>query len=334
MAHYPQFLVAGFQQKVNDKLAMISWMETKKKMRSARQWEVCRDKTIGTLSFENKETKGFIIGKPNAWPDDKTSIIVWHPEGFFFRMDTSHLTRLVQFATVVNGEVQSPCVLTWHGSSIALTSVSDPALPDATINTPYKENAIGVVVGDPQGGSLYKVNNKTVMYWGQGVIVQPDGMLYRDAATSALHHWAFDFETEQPFQLGKDVHKMYSVEQEPALLQRGSDKANEIFSSLRKNSIGVHNNPHRYTCRMIAQKLAIEREKEQFGVLVNDGPRAIGVYKKQEHFDTLLIKYFDTYNLEYMYIFDGTDWYEARYEHYQKISEPVLDNVIFTSVAL
>ncbi len=100
----PKTLRVGFQKRSDTftgKLAFVTYLDEKGKLRKEKSWDGWRDKTIPSQDFENVPTSGLLLNKIASggtrygWNRRKDTARIFDPRGFEFEIDMSNLLFLL-----------------------------------------------------------------------------------------------------------------------------------------------------------------------------------------------------------------------------------------------
>ena len=127
----PKKVRVGFQERggtYTGKLAYVTWIDHKGKLRKETSWRRWSDDKIEKLTLDNEPTEGFVLNKgvggarhSYGWNARNEYIRVWDPRDFEFEISVANLLFILQETSSIQGKgLEGEFVYSWSGTDLVL----------------------------------------------------------------------------------------------------------------------------------------------------------------------------------------------------------------------
>lgn len=166
----PKKIKVGYNNRedtYSGKLAYITYIDEKGKLRKEKSWNSWRDKGLNEDNFENEPTSGFVLNKKAGgtswgWNPRQTYSRVYDPRGFEFEITIPNLLYILENCNSIKGKgLEGEFVYGWSGKELLLIPVDAPDYKD---HVAFSKGIYGdrIKVKDMIPGATYKFSNGKV----------------------------------------------------------------------------------------------------------------------------------------------------------------------------
>lgn len=173
----PEKIKIGFNKRKDTytgKLAYITWIDKKGKLRKENSWTGWKDDNIPVEDYVNEPTDGFVLNKDvggtqrcYSWNARREKFRVYDPRGFEFEITGENLLFILQECSSIKGKgLEGEFVYSWSGAEIVLLPVgseeykSSVEFNDMQTKKVTKKDMI-------EGCTYLNKNRQNVMYMGR-----------------------------------------------------------------------------------------------------------------------------------------------------------------------
>jgi hypothetical protein len=171
----PEKIKVGYQKRsgtYTGKLAYVTWIDHKGKMRKETSWNNWRHKKIDPDEFENEPTSGFVLNKKvgdyrSSWGGRQAWVRIYDPRGFEFEIDVENLLFILEECSAIKGKgLEGEFVYAWEGKNLVVLPVSSIDYQESVEYNNLKDKK--VTKKDMTEGCVYLTKeNEKVMYMGR-----------------------------------------------------------------------------------------------------------------------------------------------------------------------
>jgi len=173
----PEKIKVGFQNRgdtYTGKLAFVTYIDEKGKLRKEKSWNGWRSKNIAPLEVENVPTSGFVLNKKaggysTGWNHRQTYVRIYDPRGFEFEITIQNLLYILENTNSIKGKgLDGEFIYGWSGTEILVIPTSSPDYKEITEYNKKIHSKEHIKSKELIFGATYKTRqNQTLIYLGR-----------------------------------------------------------------------------------------------------------------------------------------------------------------------
>jgi hypothetical protein len=150
-------------------LAYITYIDEKGKLRKETSWKNWGEKNW--VDFTNEPKTGYCfdktVSRSSEWFGSGRSMFrIVHPNGVQFEISANNLVEIINSCDIIDSEIQTPCVLAWSGTELALIPTNTEIYTEYASVTASLEKG-HITRGNMEVGRVYRdKDNKEMVYLG------------------------------------------------------------------------------------------------------------------------------------------------------------------------